>query len=71
MKDFSKLIKNLNHLGYTVREFSTAKEASLYLTESIQNCSVGFGGYVKSDSKIGWSSTADICQGYVQFFLQK
>ena len=44
MKDFSKLIKTLEHLGYTVREFSTAKEASLYLTEAIQNCHVGFGG---------------------------
>ena len=44
MKDFSKLIKNLEHLGYTVRAFSTAEEANLYLTETIQNRSVGFGG---------------------------
>lgn len=44
MIDFSNLRKNLEHLGYTVREFSTAKEASLYLTEAIQNCHVGFGG---------------------------
>ena len=44
MKDFSKLTKNLEHFGYTVRAFSTAEEANLYLTEAIQNRSVGFGG---------------------------
>lgn len=44
MNNFDKLTKNLEHFGYVVRVFMTAAEASLYLTEAIQNHSVGFGG---------------------------
>lgn len=44
MKDFSKLINSLEHLGYTARAFETVDEANSYLTDTIQNRSVGFGG---------------------------
>ncbi len=44
MKDFAKVRKNLEKLGYSVMEFDTSKEALEYLDSTIDGQSVGFGG---------------------------
>ncbi len=42
--DFTNIKKNLEALEYKVSCFETAAEAAVYLTDSIQNTTVGFGG---------------------------
>ena len=42
--DFTLIKKNLEALGYTVSCFDTAKDATLYLENTIKNKSIGFGG---------------------------
>ncbi|MBD5423753.1 MAG: LUD domain-containing protein [Allobaculum sp.] len=44
--DFSTVKKNLEARGYKVRIFETAKEATQYLNEQIDQKTVGFGGSV-------------------------
>ncbi len=44
MKNFEAVNKNLTSLGYKVSVFETAKEAVSYLTSSVKNTTVGFGG---------------------------
>ncbi len=43
-KDFTELEANLRSFGYQVHSFETAKEATAYLNESIDQQTVGFGG---------------------------
>lgn len=44
MTDFSKVKKNLEDRGYTVRVFDTGAEAAAYLDREIDGKSVGIGG---------------------------
>lgn len=46
MTDFTKVQKNLESRGYTVKEFATAAEAVGYLDGAIDGKTVGFGGSV-------------------------
>lgn len=43
-KNFSKVKRNLERLGYSVKEFNSSNDALLYLNDAIDNKSVGFGG---------------------------
>ena len=42
--DFSKVMNNLESLGYSVHEFSTASEAAKWIDGEIDGCTVGLGG---------------------------
>lgn len=42
--DFRNVEKNLQNRGYTVRIFSTGREAALYLNSAVDGTSVGIGG---------------------------
>ena len=44
--DFTTVKKNLEDRGFTVRTFSTGKEAAAYLDDAIDQTTVGFGGSV-------------------------
>lgn len=44
MTDWTKLTKNLEERGFTVRAFATKEEAADYLDREIDGVSVGFGG---------------------------
>ena len=44
--DFSKIIKNLTQLGYSVHEFDTSEVATGYLAKEISGQTVGIGGSV-------------------------
>lgn len=46
MTDWTKLTKNLEERGFTVRTFATKEEAAGYLDREIDGVSVGFGGSV-------------------------
>ena len=46
MTDFTKVQKNLEARGYTVKAFATAAEAADYLDGAIDGKTVGFGGSV-------------------------
>lgn len=47
--DFTTLKENLVKLGYTVSEFETAKDATKYLDEQIDQTTVGIGGSITID----------------------
>jgi len=42
--DLNKTIRNLESRGFTVRHFASGAEAADYLTEAVQNTTVGIGG---------------------------
>ncbi len=44
--EFTKLINNLECLGYTVSEFNNAGEATMYLANQLRNSTIGIGGSV-------------------------
>lgn len=44
MADFSRIQKNLESRGYSVRVFGTAAEAADYMDKAIDNVTVGIGG---------------------------
>ena len=46
MPDFEKTVQNLERRGFTVRRFSTAREAADYLDGQIDQTTVAFGGSV-------------------------
>lgn len=50
MMKFDTVKKNLEDRGYTVRVFSTGKEAADYLDAAVDGKSVGFGGSVTLDA---------------------
>ena len=50
MANFETVKKNLEGRGYTVRIFSTGKEAADYLDANLDGKSVGFGGSVTLDA---------------------
>jgi len=50
MANFERVKKNLESRGYTVRTFSTGKEAADYLDTAIDGKSVGFGGSATLDA---------------------
>ena len=50
MTDFTKVQKNLEARGYTVKAFATAAEAADYLDGAIDGKTVGFGGSATLDA---------------------
>ena len=50
MTDFTKVQKNLEARGYTVKAFATAAEAADYLDGTIDGRTVGFGGSATLDA---------------------
>lgn len=50
MANFDTVKRNLENRGYTVRVFSTGKEAADYLDANLDGRSVGFGGSVTLDA---------------------
>ena len=44
--EFTKLINSLEYLGYIVREFNDAKEATAYLSSQLSDKTIGIGGCV-------------------------
>ena len=46
MTDWTKLTKNLEERGFTVRPFATKEEAADYLNRELDGVSVAFGGSI-------------------------